>query len=239
MRERWRMGVYDFHRGRKRPATENTGSHSAERRAASAARMRRLWAAGVFAEPHRRFVNVDWAAAQVLYDGGMSTRELAKTIKVARGTIDRAIRDGSLRSRSRSEAMKLVATTEFQRAMWTPERRAAQAIRKRKLLAKHPELHPNRILAGNRQRMSYPERLAFDALTRAEVKFEHNARVKRYYVDFLVGTIGIEVDGEQWHDRAREEKRDAVIATQGVRVVRFKAKDVIASGGACVLAAVG
>ena len=52
-------------------------------------------------------IKVDWAAAQVAYDSGLSLRELAKLYNVSNGVIDYAVRQGKLVTRNKSDSVKL------------------------------------------------------------------------------------------------------------------------------------
>jgi very-short-patch-repair endonuclease/predicted RNA-binding Zn-ribbon protein involved in translation (DUF1610 family) len=108
--------------------------------------------------------------------------------------------------------------------MWsTPEKRKEKSDWRIRLHQEHPETHPNRRLAGNRNKMSYPEQIVYDFLTKKGIKFEHNFRIGNYFPDFTIGNICIEVDGKRWHDPERDQKRDAIIASYGYTVYRFLA----------------
>lgn len=110
---------------------------------------------------------------------------------------------------------------------WTKERRAAKSKWKRKLHCKNPELHPNRLLAGNRNSMTYPEKVAYECLTNLGIKFEHQKNILKYYVDFCIDNIVIEIDGEQWHpkDNKKDALRDAEISALGYVVYRIRSKE--------------
>ena len=108
---------------------------------------------------------------------------------------------------------------------WTTERRQAKSEWRKQLHRDHPEMHPNRKLAGNRKRMTYPERVAFDFLERSGVEFEHQMKIDAFFVDFIVGKTIIEIDGEYWHDPDADAKRDEVLVSKGYVVHRIKAKE--------------
>jgi very-short-patch-repair endonuclease len=106
--------------------------------------------------------------------------------------------------------------------MWTtPEKRKEKSDWRIRLHQEHPETHPNRRVAHNRSKMTYPERAVYDYLTEKGIKFEHNLKINKYFPDFTIGDIIIEVDGKRWHDPEKDQKRDAVIATYGYTVYRF------------------
>ena len=88
---------------------------------------------------------------------------------------------------------------------WTKERRKEKSELKKKLYQEHPEKHPNRKLAGNRKKMTYPEKVVFDWLIEHKIEFEHQYLFKSNqftrYVDFYIPekNLFIEVDGRYWH----------------------------------------
>ena len=113
---------------------------------------------------------------------------------------------------------------------WTEERRKDQSDKKIKLYKEHPEKHPNRKLANNRKKMTYPEQLAYDFLV------EHNIEFKQQYfsdldgirrfVDFYVPSknLFIEIDGEYWHEEgnAADIHKDEVAANHNIRTLRIR-----------------
>ena len=108
---------------------------------------------------------------------------------------------------------------------WTDSLRKEQSERKKKLYSDFPDKHPNRKLANNRRKMTYPERLAFDWLTRNNFDFYHNKKVDRYYPDFIIGNVIIEIDGEYWHDEQLDKERDSILSGLGYTIYRIKAKE--------------
>ena len=117
--------------------------------------------------------------------------------------------------------------TYFKKIVWNDERRENQSDRKKKLYLEHPEKHPNRILANNKTKMSYPEKIAYDFLVENSIKFEHQFQVECYFVDFYLNDFDliIEIDGEYWHDKEHDDIRDAVIMKKYKNILRIKAKE--------------
>ena len=109
----------------------------------------------------------------------------------------------------------------------TKEYRLAESLRKKQFYIDHPEKHLNRLLAGNRSKMTYPEQVAFDWLTRNNISFEHQKKIHTYYVDFCVGNKVIEIDGEHWHPLGNEKDklRDATLSTMNYTVFRIRSKE--------------
>lgn len=108
-----------------------------------------------------------------------------------------------------------------------PESRRRMSEARKGLFDRRPDLHPNRILAGNRKNMTYPEKVAMEWFERNAIEAPFNRRVGRYYPDFLVGTVIVEIDGARWHSseeqRERDRKRDRDLLSLGYRVYRIEA----------------
>jgi very-short-patch-repair endonuclease len=121
-----------------------------------------------------------------------------------------------------ASGVKLYAHTD---EYWTPERRKEKSDWRKQLHIDHPEMHPNRKLAGNRHKMTYPERVAYDHLTKSGVIFEHQKKVLKYFPDFVIGNIIIEIDGENWHNEEEDRIRDEEISKEGYTVYRIKSKE--------------
>lgn len=110
--------------------------------------------------------------------------------------------------------------------VWTDEQKLAQSLRKIKLYHEFPEKHPNRKLAGNRSKMTYPEQVCFDWLTKNNIEFEPQFPFNGWFIDFRIGSTLIEIDGEYWHrDKERDEYRNKVLSEHGFTVIRIKASE--------------
>jgi len=107
------------------------------------------------------------------------------------------------------------------KTIWTDEMRKAKSEWRKQLHMDFPETHPNRRLAGNRKKMTYPEKVAYDYLTRYNIVFEHNKKIDKYYPDFVIGKLIVEIDGVQWHDKEKDSIRDEVISSYGYKVFRI------------------
>ena len=112
--------------------------------------------------------------------------------------------------------------------VWTAEQKLAHSQWRKQYHIDHPESHPNRRLAGNRAKMSYPEKVAYDWLTVNNVDFKHQQKVGNYYPDFVVnGNLIIEIDGEHWHNEEKDSLKDLFFEESGYTVFRIKAKEMI------------
>ena len=123
--------------------------------------------------------------------------------------------------KSVSEALK----GKPSKVVWTDEMRRAKSEWRKKLHEDHPEMHPNRKLAGNRSSMSYPEKVAYEFLKSLEIQFEHQKRIIGYYPDFVIGSLIIEIDGEHWHNSEKDALRDKRLQEAGYTIHRIKAKE--------------
>lgn len=181
----------------------------------------------------------DWVKIQSEYDSGKSTYQLmVEYAELNNSAFAKARTLGLFKSRSTSEATRnaIRVGRHDPKATWTPERRKAQSEAKKKLYQEHPEKHPNRKLANNRARMSFPERMVYDYLTENNIQFEHNRKIDKYFVDFCIGSLVIEVDGAAFHNTEYDVNRDKIISDYGFTVRRFSANDVLKYGAKIVLA---
>lgn len=111
------------------------------------------------------------------------------------------------------------------KTVWTDEMRKNKSEWRKKLHEEHPEMHPNRKLAGNRSSMSYPERVAYDHLNTLGVKFEHQKHIEGVYPDFVIGNTIIEIDGERWHNEEKDAIRDKKLNDAGYSIFRINSKE--------------
>ena len=133
----------------------------------------------------------------------------------------------SLHAKLSSGELKRDASWASSKEYWTPERRKAKSEEKKRLFQEHPEKHPNRLVAGNSQNWTYPEKRTAAWLNAHSIVFEKNKRILDYYPDFTINDIIIELDGEYWHDKAKDAIRDAEIVTQGYTIFRIPASEPI------------
>ena len=120
--------------------------------------------------------------------------------------------------------------SKIQKVCWTEGRRKAKSEEKKKLYAEHPEKHPNRKLANNRKKISYPEQIAFDWLTEHKIIFEHQKQIGHFFADFYIPSINsiIEIDGTHWHNSEKDKLRDKEILDNfGIKTIRISTKEQI------------
>jgi len=113
------------------------------------------------------------------------------------------------------------------KVIWTEEMRKAKSEWRKQLHKDYPETHPNRRLAGNRNKMTYPEKVAYEYLQKMGIKFEHQKKIDKFFPDFVIDNIIIEIDGANWHNKEKDSKRDEVLSTQGYKVFRILSSEKI------------
>lgn len=111
------------------------------------------------------------------------------------------------------------------KTIWTAEMRKAKSEWRKQLHINNPEMHPNRRLAGNRNKMSYPEKVAYDFLIENNIVFEHQKKIDKFYPDFVINKMVVEIDGAHWHDEEKDSVRDAIISNHGYTVFRISSSD--------------
>ena len=141
-------------------------------------------------------------------------------------TDDRVKRNGE----STSIAMKKLYSTGFRvlsqtQEFWTADRRKEKSEEKKKLYQDNPDSHPNRRLAGNKSKMTYPEKVAADWLDSKQIQYEHNKKVGKYYPDFTIDHMIIEIDGEYFHNKEYDKQRDMNLNELGYIVHRINSKE--------------
>lgn len=113
------------------------------------------------------------------------------------------------------------STDEF----WTQERRLAKSQEKKKYFQEYPEEHPNRKLAGNHEKMTYPEQVANNWFKSNKIEALHNVKIEGFYPDFLIDNVIVEIDGKYWHDDEKDAKRDKILIEAGYTVYRIPAEN--------------
>ena len=112
---------------------------------------------------------------------------------------------------------------------------------KREYYRKHPEKHPNAILARkSREKVgekTYIEEVMGQALLDASIDAEYNHPVDSLWIDYAIvdRMIAIECDGAYWHqDKDKEKRRDDRLESHGWTVLHFTGSEIEADIGACI-----
>lgn len=175
----------------------------------------------------------DWIEVQKFYNDDNSTRETAKHFGMQCCSLNKARKRGDFNSHRTIKEAMVIARRKH------PESFKHSDITKKKIsdsrknyYKEHPEMHPNRLVANNKSKWTYPEKLAAEWFDKNEIIFKYNIRTLKYYPDFLLNNnIIVEVDGERWHTSSeaieRDKKRDDDLKQNGYKLYRINAKNII------------
>ena len=64
-----------------------------------------------------------------------------------------------------------------------------------------------------------------DWLDKNNIVYEHNKKIDKFYPDFIIGKVIIEIDGEHSHNKEKDNSRDAILSSLGYSVYRISAKE--------------
>lgn len=176
-----------------------------------------------------KWYDFPWNEIQKDYDNGGTYRSIKKKFNLHPVCIAWAKKNSFLKFRSHKESMRLSSKLGRMKgaSIWTEELKNKARDRMIERIKQDPNNHPNRKLAGNRNKMSFPEKVVFDYLKSKNIQFEHNKYISPYWVDFLIGNVIIEVDGKRWHNPERDRIRDKNLFNCGYKVYRFDSQSII------------
>lgn len=112
-----------------------------------------------------------------------------------------------------------------------PKCSAADPTVKAKISAKVRTAHADGRIkpwkARKRTNISYPEQFTMGILNQAEIAYEHEKKVGKYFIDFAIEDkmVALEIDGSQhdWPERKqKDQEKDAYLTSLGWSVVRIK-----------------
>lgn len=70
---------------------------------------------------------------------------------------------------------------------------------------------------------SYPEKFFEQVLTELGVTFKREVRIGKWFADFVIGDLVLEIDGRQHDDRKEQDaEKDAFLKSKGYRVSRIR-----------------
>jgi hypothetical protein len=133
-----------------------------------------------------------------------------------------------------NETVRKISILVSKNTIGKPGRPQSEETKKRisesrkRFLKLHPELHPNRILAGNRSKWTYPERIASNWFDKNNISFEYNKKIDKFFPDFTIESkkLIIEIDGEQFHkDKSYDKNRDKILSELGYTIIRIDSKE--------------
>jgi very-short-patch-repair endonuclease len=167
------------------------------------------------------YTTYNWNEIQRYYDKGHSGRKCAVRFGLNNYQWQLAKQRSLIVTRNLAEAAKI--------SPWSDLRRKAVSDAMKDTFERHPDWHPNSRCARNKLFESYPEKRARSFLEAAKIVFKQQVKIGRYWVDFLVGSVIIEIDGERWHGKDREpyaKKRDEFLQSVGYAVIHIPASKV-------------
>jgi very-short-patch-repair endonuclease len=166
---------------------------------------------------HKRY---DWTLIQKDHDNGMTWEQLRTKYGVAFQTIAKAKKRGDFSSRNHSEAQKLVPGRPL-----TEETKKKLSIARKKFLQENPDKVPYKLNHYSKGQ-SYPESYFEKWLLNNEISFISEQPVSIYSIDFRIGDIALEIDGEQHYVDERIVKsnfyRDEYLKSLGIETIRVR-----------------
>lgn len=166
---------------------------------------------------HKRY---DWSLIQKDHDDGMTWRQLQEKYGVTSGSITSAKKRGCFISRNKSEALKLVPGRPL-----TEDTKKKLSIARKKYLKENPDKVPYKLNHYSKGQ-SYPESYFEKWLLNEGISFISEQQVSIYSIDFRIGNIALEIDGEQHYVDERIVKsnfyRDEYLKSLGIETVRVR-----------------
>lgn len=166
---------------------------------------------------HKRY---DWSLIQKDHDDGMTWRKLQDKYGVSIASITNAKKRGDFISRNKSEALKLVPGRPL-----TDEIKKKISIARTNYLKENPDKVPYKLNHYSKGQ-SYPESYFEKWLLDKGVSFISEQPVSIYSIDFRIGDIALEIDGEQHYVDERIVKsnfyRDEYLKSLGIETIRVR-----------------
>jgi len=166
---------------------------------------------------HKRY---DWSLIQKDHDEGMTWEKLRSKYGVAFATIAKAKERGDFVSRNMSEAQKLVPGRPL-----TEETKQKLSIARTKYLKENPDKVPYKLNHYSKGQ-SYPESYFEKWLLKEEISYISEQQVSIYSIDFRIGDIALEIDGEQHYVDKRIIKsnfyRDEYLKSLDIETIRVR-----------------
>ena len=166
---------------------------------------------------HKRY---DWSLIQKDHNDGMTWRKLQDKYGVSIASITHAKKRGDFISRNKSEALKLVPGRPL-----TDEIKKKISIARTNYLKENPDKVPYKLNHYSKGQ-SYPESYFEKWLLDNEISFISEQQVSIYSIDFRIGDIALEIDGEQHYVDERIVKsnfyRDEYLKSIGIQTIRVR-----------------
>lgn len=165
----------------------------------------------------------DWNEIQQFYDSGKSWAEITTKFGATPDAISKAQKRGVFVSRNNSESQKVRFEKNGGRPQSDETKRKLSEIKK-KFLEENPEKVP--YLLNHSRVESYPERYWREFLEKNNIEFQQEYRESVYSLDFKIGMVDLEIDGEQHYVDAKivasDRKRTEYLESLGYRIIRIR-----------------
>jgi len=166
---------------------------------------------------HKRY---DWSLIQEDHNNGMTWRQLQAKYGVSSASIINAKERGEFVSRNKSEARKLAPSRPL-----TEETKQKLSIARKKYLEKNPDKVPYKLNHYSKGQ-SYPESYFEQWLKNEGICYIAEQQISIYSIDFRIGDIALEIDGEQHYVDERIVKsnfyRDEYLKSIGIDTIRVR-----------------
>jgi very-short-patch-repair endonuclease len=166
---------------------------------------------------HKRY---DWSLIQKDHDNGMTWDKLRSKYGVSFASIAKAKERGVFISRNKSEAQKLVPGRPL-----TDEIKQKISTSRKKYLKENPDKVPYKLNHYSKGQ-SYPESYFESWLKNEGISFISEQQASIYSIDFRIGDIALEIDGEQHYVDDRIVKsnfyRDEYLKSLGIDTIRVR-----------------
>lgn len=169
----------------------------------------------------------DIAAIQQAHDAGATQRELCEKFGIHFHTLSKLKKSGLLTLRSMREAVRKTDKEKGRRKLSEETKKKISQARI-SYLKENPDMVPYRLNHYSKGE-SYPEKYFREWLTNQGISFRQEYDLSVYRLDFLIGNIDLEIDGEQHSVDKRvvesDLRRDAFMAEKSIKVIRVKWSD--------------
>lgn len=166
----------------------------------------------------------DFDKIQIALNNGATWRDLTNQFGICQAAISRAKRDGLIKTKSMSEAIKLSRVKNPIKHTVATKQKLSE-IRK-KFLANNPDKVP--YLTNHSSKQSYPEAYFAEVFKQEGLEVIPEFKVETFQIDFALPLrkFAIEIDGEQHYVDARivehDKKRTERLSSLGWKVKRIR-----------------
>lgn len=168
----------------------------------------------------------NWEEIQKYHDSGKSWKEISEYFGVSHTALAKAKNRNIFISRSSTEGVN-----NFLKKFGPRKGRKHSKETKQKLsefrkhfLKENPDKVP--YLLNHSRNESYPERYFREILENNNIKFEQEYRESYYSLDFKIGMIDLEIDGEQHYLDSKiinsDKRRSSYLESLGYTIIRVR-----------------